>query len=132
MAIDRLPCRITVYTQGVEAFLHNRTPAYEAIIERMKKHEEDEKASHKFESTSSDTTAHDLGKHARLRKSANITTAPSSRNSSEDNPLKTAESESQLVHHSLCSFSREPAISTQIRHCERYNTGQLVSRSFAN
>lgn len=42
---DRLPCRINVYAEGVECFVFNRTPAYDAIVERMKKHEkEDEDA----------------------------------------------------------------------------------------
>ena len=36
---DRLPCRITVHAQGVEVFVYNRTPAYDAIVERMMKHE---------------------------------------------------------------------------------------------
>lgn len=35
----KLPCRIAVQAQGVEAFFYNRTPAYDAIVERMKKHE---------------------------------------------------------------------------------------------
>lgn len=37
--VDRLPCRIHVYAEGVECFVYNRTPAYDAIVERMKKHE---------------------------------------------------------------------------------------------
>lgn len=28
-----------MYAKGVEAFVYNRTPAYDAIVERMKKHE---------------------------------------------------------------------------------------------
>ncbi|KAL1409648.1 Macrophage colony-stimulating factor 1 receptor [Vanrija albida] len=39
---SRLPCRISVTAEGVEMFLYNRTPAYDAIVERMKKHEQQE------------------------------------------------------------------------------------------
>jgi hypothetical protein len=38
---ERLPCRIMVYAEGVECFVFNRTPAYDAIVERMKKHEKE-------------------------------------------------------------------------------------------
>ncbi|WWD06286.1 hypothetical protein V865_004376 [Kwoniella europaea PYCC6329] len=41
---NKLPCRITVFAEGVEAFVYNRTPAYDAIVERMKKHEREEAA----------------------------------------------------------------------------------------
>ncbi|OCF72268.1 hypothetical protein I204_06644 [Kwoniella mangroviensis CBS 8886] len=41
---NKLPCRITVFAEGVEAFVFNRTPAYDAIVERMKKHEREEAA----------------------------------------------------------------------------------------
>ncbi|KAK8844716.1 hypothetical protein IAR55_006566 [Kwoniella newhampshirensis] len=39
---NKLPCRISVFAEGVEAFIYNRTPAYDAIVERMNKHENDE------------------------------------------------------------------------------------------
>ncbi|WVR03135.1 hypothetical protein IAU60_000125 [Kwoniella sp. DSM 27419] len=39
---SKLPCRISVFAEGVEGFVYNRTPAYDAIVERMKKHERDE------------------------------------------------------------------------------------------
>jgi hypothetical protein len=32
---NRLPCRITVDCDGVEWFLYNRTPAYDAILEKF-------------------------------------------------------------------------------------------------
>ncbi|GMK54228.1 hypothetical protein CspeluHIS016_0108140 [Cutaneotrichosporon spelunceum] len=35
----RLPCRISANLDGLEVFCYNRTPAYDAIVERMKKHE---------------------------------------------------------------------------------------------
>lgn len=37
--VDALPSRIFVNAQGVEAFLYNRTPAYDNIVERMKKYD---------------------------------------------------------------------------------------------
>lgn len=40
---EKLPSRILINLEGVEAFVFNRTPAYDAIIERMKKHERQEK-----------------------------------------------------------------------------------------
>lgn len=49
--IAHLPCRIAVTAEGVEAFVFNRTPAYDAIVERMKKHER--------ESTDSKTSSAD-------------------------------------------------------------------------
>ena len=39
LIVDRLPSRILLTVRGVEVFLFNRTPAYDAIVERMKKHE---------------------------------------------------------------------------------------------
>ena len=37
--VDALPSRIFVNAQGVEAFFYNRTPAYDNIVERMKKYD---------------------------------------------------------------------------------------------
>ncbi|WWC67272.1 uncharacterized protein I206_101180 [Kwoniella pini CBS 10737] len=54
---NKLPCRITVFAEGVEGFVYNRTPAYDAIVERMKKHEREEAADAKDSSrTSNDST----------------------------------------------------------------------------
>ena len=39
---DGLPCRILITAQGVEGFVYNRTPAYDAIVERMKNHEQED------------------------------------------------------------------------------------------
>lgn len=36
----KLPCRCSIYMEGLEWFLYNRTPAYDAIVERMKATEE--------------------------------------------------------------------------------------------
>lgn len=38
-SLDALPSRIFVNAQGVEAFFYNRTPAYDNIVERMKKYD---------------------------------------------------------------------------------------------
>ncbi|OCF34831.1 hypothetical protein I316_03376 [Kwoniella heveanensis BCC8398] len=48
---NRLPCRITVFAEGVEAFVYNRTPAYDAIVERMKKHENEQEEDQNGEPT---------------------------------------------------------------------------------
>lgn len=42
LMLDRLPCRVLVNLKGVEAFFFNRTPAYDAIVERMKKQNAEE------------------------------------------------------------------------------------------
>ncbi|WWC57636.1 uncharacterized protein I303_100168 [Kwoniella dejecticola CBS 10117] len=52
---NRLPCRITVFAEGVEGFVYNRTPAYDAIVERMKKHEREEAAANASPRKSDDT-----------------------------------------------------------------------------
>lgn len=38
-SVDALPSRIFINAQGVEAFIYNRTPAYDNIVERMKKND---------------------------------------------------------------------------------------------
>ncbi|WWC90151.1 uncharacterized protein L201_005084 [Kwoniella dendrophila CBS 6074] len=52
----KLPCRITIFAEGVEGFVFNRTPAYDAIVERMKKHEREENAAKDSPGTSDDTS----------------------------------------------------------------------------
>jgi hypothetical protein len=37
--VARLPCRIILNIEGAEVFCFNRTPAYDAIVDRMKKRE---------------------------------------------------------------------------------------------
>lgn len=39
LTLDALPCRIRIHAEGFEAFLYNRTPAYDEIVKRMQKHE---------------------------------------------------------------------------------------------
>ncbi|BEI89154.1 uncharacterized protein CcaverHIS019_0205160 [Cutaneotrichosporon cavernicola] len=51
----RLPCRIAAYLDGLELFCYNRTPAYDAIVERMKKHEAAQAAREKAASDLSPT-----------------------------------------------------------------------------
>ena len=82
LTLDRLPCRINVYAEGVECFVYNRTPAYDAIVERMKKHEKEEERTASSESLakqkSNATTGTDgsgLGFGARLRKVAKSATS---------------------------------------------------------
>jgi hypothetical protein len=41
---EKMPSRIMVNLEGVEMFVFNRTPAYDNIVERMKKHERQEAA----------------------------------------------------------------------------------------
>lgn len=70
----RLPCRIAAKLDGLEVFCYNRTPAYDAIVERMKKHEsveaERDKADGDFSpSESASTTAQPARASARFRRS---------------------------------------------------------------
>lgn len=44
MRVEKMPSRIMVNLEGVEMFVFNRTPAYDNIVERMKKHEREEAA----------------------------------------------------------------------------------------
>jgi hypothetical protein len=37
--LGSLPCRIRIHAEGVEGFIYNTTPAYDAIVKRMEKHE---------------------------------------------------------------------------------------------
>ena len=78
---DRLPCRIIVYAEGVECFVYNRTPAYDAIVERMKKHEKEAESNSSTSSESlakqksNGTTGTDgsgMGFGTRLRKAAKL------------------------------------------------------------
>lgn len=36
---DKRPCRMAIFTEGLEVFLYNRTPAFDAIISRMQNSE---------------------------------------------------------------------------------------------
>nr|ODN85117.1 hypothetical protein L203_05068 [Cryptococcus depauperatus CBS 7841] len=75
---NKLPCRIVVYAKGVECFVYNRTPAYDTIVERMRKHEAGtpnepngfEKGSGEYEN--------DMGLRARLKNLARMSTKGSS------------------------------------------------------
>jgi hypothetical protein len=51
-----------VYAEGVELFVYNRTPAYDAIVERMKKHEKQaEENSHGSSTTLDKPSSNDDG-----------------------------------------------------------------------
>jgi hypothetical protein len=68
-----LPCRILITVKGVEAFFFNRTPAYDAIVERMKKHEaENANAAHSTGSFTSATSSRESKDPDGLRKRANV------------------------------------------------------------
>ncbi|WVQ94212.1 hypothetical protein IAU59_001290 [Kwoniella sp. CBS 9459] len=89
---NKLPCRITLFAEGVEAFVYNRTPAYDAIVERMKKHENEQEDSQDGEATkqssrsSGETTtaAPDSSLRHRLKKLAKTSTRGSSTKPSEN------------------------------------------------
>ena len=36
---NRLPCRISIYAEGLEGYVYNRTPAYDNIVERLREGE---------------------------------------------------------------------------------------------
>ncbi|ODN76792.1 hypothetical protein L202_05394 [Cryptococcus amylolentus CBS 6039] len=63
---NHLPCRIVVYAKGVEAFVYNRTPAYDDIVERMKKHEK-EANDEELRQTKSTESQDEGGLRSRLR-----------------------------------------------------------------
>jgi hypothetical protein len=68
-----LPCRILITVKGVEAFFFNRTPAYDAIVERMKKHEaENANAAHSTGSFTSGTSSRESKDPDGLKKRANV------------------------------------------------------------
>ncbi|ORY27357.1 hypothetical protein BCR39DRAFT_589249 [Naematelia encephala] len=75
---NRLPTRLTVYAQGVEAFFFNRTPAYDAIIERMKNYEKEENDSQKS-FTTQDTNSHAQKLRSRLKRINKTTSNVSSK-----------------------------------------------------
>jgi hypothetical protein len=71
----------------VECFVYNRTPAYDAIVERMKKHEKEDESTASSETLakqkSNATTGTDEGEPgfgARLRKAAKSATAEKAHN----------------------------------------------------
>ncbi|EAL21708.1 hypothetical protein CNBC5720 [Cryptococcus deneoformans B-3501A] len=74
---SKLPCRIIVYAKGVEAFVYNRTPAYDDIVERMKKHE-NEAGGVKGASHGYGDFEEELGLRARLKNLARMSTKDSS------------------------------------------------------
>ncbi|KLT40822.1 hypothetical protein CC85DRAFT_287095 [Cutaneotrichosporon oleaginosum] len=91
----RLPCRIAAKLDGLEVFCFNRTPAYDAIVERMKKHEaaqaEQEKAANGSElspTESASSSAQPSRSAARQRR-----THPHSRHSSMPNEPESPASE---------------------------------------
>ncbi|EIW72981.1 hypothetical protein TREMEDRAFT_42131 [Tremella mesenterica DSM 1558] len=77
--LTKLPCRIAITAEGLEAFVFNRTPAYDAIVERMKKHERESK---EFSGVSEETlrtnTQENERSRSRLRKVAKTTSHTSS------------------------------------------------------
>lgn len=66
-----------MYAKGVEAFVYNRTPAYDAIVERMKKHE-NEAGGVKGASHGYGDFEEELGLRARLKNLARMPTKDSS------------------------------------------------------
>ncbi|KIR39832.1 hypothetical protein I307_02554 [Cryptococcus deuterogattii 99/473] len=66
-----------MYAKGVEAFVYNRTPAYDAIVERMKKHE-NEAGAVKGASHGHEDFEGEQGLRARLKNLARIPTKDSS------------------------------------------------------
>ncbi|WVF66596.1 hypothetical protein IAT40_001336 [Kwoniella sp. CBS 6097] len=89
---NKLPCRITVFAEGVEAFVYNRTPAYDAIVERMKKHENEQEnvqdggPTKQSSRSSGETTTGDPDStlRSRLRKVTKTSTRGSSTKPSEN------------------------------------------------
>lgn len=73
----RLPCRLSIKVSGVEAFMYNRSPAYDGIIEAMQrkangtsKEQKDDGTAIKNGSVTSSANVHDDGHHHnKLRKS---------------------------------------------------------------
>jgi hypothetical protein len=57
LIIDSLPCRIRIHAEGFEAFLYNRTPAYDEIVKRMQKHEAEAEAGKDGSKTSDASSA---------------------------------------------------------------------------
>ncbi|WVQ79015.1 hypothetical protein IAT38_001107 [Cryptococcus sp. DSM 104549] len=74
---NKLPCRIVVYAKGVECFVYNRTPAYDAIVERMKKHEKEEENEEETPRPSEEARS-DGPLRARLRNLGRMSTKESS------------------------------------------------------
>ncbi|WVQ74514.1 hypothetical protein IAR50_004115 [Cryptococcus sp. DSM 104548] len=74
---NRLPCRIVIYAKGVEAFVYNRTPAYDDIVERMKKHER-EANGEKLRQTRSTESRDEGGLRSRLKHLGRMSTRESS------------------------------------------------------
>ncbi|RDI79323.1 hypothetical protein Vi05172_g10679 [Venturia inaequalis] len=63
--IKTLPCRVTIHLEGVQAFLYNRSPVYDAIIEHISKATEpDESTAPIDEEPESSTSSFDLVKTA--------------------------------------------------------------------
>lgn len=97
----RLPCRIAAKLDGLEVFCYNRTPAYDAIVERMKKHEDEavrEKDGDLSPTESASTSAQPPRASARLRRahSRRTSSAPTdgaspSSDGSRTRPLKNVE-----------------------------------------
>ncbi|WRT63261.1 uncharacterized protein IL334_000164 [Kwoniella shivajii] len=103
---NKLPCRITVFAEGVEGFVYNRTPAYDAIVERMKKHERDESGFNDKKSprTSDDTnTDNDSTLRSRLKKvtKSSVTGSTSTNAATSENGLAAHQYPPESDHHNL-------------------------------
>lgn len=102
----RLPCRIAAKLDGLEVFCFNRTPAYDAIVERMKKHEaaeaEREKADNDLSPTeSASTSAQPARTSARQRRTNPLSresSLPTESNSPASETPKPAESRFEHQH----------------------------------
>jgi hypothetical protein len=84
---------MVLYAEGVELFVFNRTPAYDAIVERMKAHEKEAMEDSKHSSTSftsrpTDTTE-STGYGARLRKNVKKPYGSRSSGDTEGSPIPT-------------------------------------------
>ncbi|KAL7425079.1 Macrophage colony-stimulating factor 1 receptor [Cryptotrichosporon argae] len=81
----KLPCRVVLVADGVEAFFYNRTPAYDAIVERMKKHErETGKGATDTDGAGEDGNGNEAKKGARLRRARPMTRDSSNSQQSSD------------------------------------------------
>jgi hypothetical protein len=80
-----------VFSEGVEGFVYNRTPAYETIIERMRKHEQEKDISEGHKAgDGSPAQGEQTSFGARLRRTAKSAASQDTR-SSVDRPSSDGE-----------------------------------------
>ena len=110
---DKLPCRIEVWAEGVEAFVFNRTPAYDAIVERMKKHEQQTGVGSSSESLSNHKSNDDSNTKEGSSFGARLRRVAQSRKSQDDDRSSSQSGCNLMCHRSKLILQPLPTLQTR-------------------